>query len=140
MVFSDSLPAKMSSTIEDSSEDDALIVALIEEGLWLDHVTKFSERGSYPSPEQRVYLCKNVFPSLVPALHALLKRYKKEIEDDNFDEIPQAFPGEPDPVMWLAHYLLRNSAQEKGSKLIKHPFGVINATIIKEAHCAKEIE
>ncbi|KPI87401.1 hypothetical protein ABL78_3485 [Leptomonas seymouri] len=120
-------------SLEHSTEDDALLVRLIEEGLFLSHADKCkgNDKASSMSDDHK-YLVEHVFPTLVPALHDLLKCYKSRImavqdvaADDNH---------KPDPVMWLAQYLIRNNAHCKTSRLADHPFRLINNAVLNEEH------
>lgn len=113
------------------SDNSALLVRLIEEDLFLDHIDKCSATGAASISADQRYLVENVFPTLVPALQQLIKQYQHQITPSGPDGAVMAATAassksQADPVMWLAQYLLRNNARSSTSRLGQHPFQVIN--------------
>ncbi|TPP43739.1 hypothetical protein CGC21_20690 [Leishmania donovani] len=106
-------------------DDSALLVRLIEEGLFLDHIDKCSGNSAEKVSADHRYLIENVFPTLVPALQDLIKQYRDQITQDGTAS-GAANKAQPDPVMWLAQYLLRNNVHSGTSRLTHHPFQIIN--------------
>ncbi|KAG5471039.1 hypothetical protein CUR178_02346 [Leishmania enriettii] len=103
-------------------DDSALVVRLIEEDLFLNHIdTCNGSNGAEISADHR-YLIENVFPILVPALQDLIKVYRGQMTPNDTGG-STANDSKADPVMWLAQYLLRNSGT---SRLAHHPFQRIN--------------
>ncbi|KAK7199822.1 hypothetical protein NESM_000029300 [Novymonas esmeraldas] len=111
------------SVSSQAEDDSALLVRLIEEDLFLDHIDKCS--GTPRLSANQRYLVENVFPTLVPALQDLIRRYRGEIDTGSTTSTTQV-----DPVMWLAQYLLRNNTHSGASRLARHPFQVINTAAL----------
>ncbi|KAG5470205.1 hypothetical protein LSCM4_02899 [Leishmania orientalis] len=106
-------------------DDSALVVRLIEEGLFLNHIDMCNgSNGAEISADHR-YLIENVFPTLVPALQDLIKMYRGQITPNDTGG-STANKAKADPVMWLAQYLLRNNVHSGTSRLAHHPFQTIN--------------
>ncbi|CAG9580350.1 hypothetical_protein [Leishmania major strain Friedlin] len=106
-------------------DDSALLVRLIEEDLFLDHIDKCNGNSEEKVSTDHRYLIENVFPTLVPALQDLIKQYRDRITQDGTTS-DAADKAQPDPVMWLAQYLLRNNVHSGTSRLTHHPFQIIN--------------
>ncbi|KAG5470621.1 hypothetical protein LSCM1_01867 [Leishmania martiniquensis] len=106
-------------------DDSALVVRLIEEGLFLNHIVMCNgDSGANISADHR-YLIENVFPTLVPALQDLIKEHRDQITPNDGDRCT-ANKTQADPVTWLAQYLLRNNVNGGTSRLTHHPFQTIN--------------
>ncbi|KAG5496278.1 hypothetical protein JKF63_02579 [Porcisia hertigi] len=113
------------SVSSEPQDDSALLVRIIEEGLFLDHMDKCNGKNEEQLSANHRYLAENVFPTLVPALQDLIKQYRKQIPAIGTDS-HALDKADTDPVMWLAQYLLRNSARSSTSRLSNHPFQIIN--------------
>lgn len=111
-----------------SVDEDAMLVRLIEEGLYLSHVDrcKTINKSTTMDSDQK-YLVEQVFPTLVPALHDLLRCYKSRLGETQ--DQAQSNSKQPDPVTWLAQYLIRNNANHNTSRLVGHPFKLINDAV-----------
>ncbi|CCW62862.1 unnamed protein product [Phytomonas sp. EM1] len=103
------------------SQIQSFIVRLIEEDLWFNE-----DAIACTEDESMDYLRKEVFPTLIPALHALLSKVQKT-NGDAFNQCA----GDASPCTWIAHYLLRNNISQT-SKLVGHPYNVINTRRINE--------
>lgn len=108
-----------------------MLVRLIEEGLFLSHAEKCGvDSQENALSDDRRYLTEQVFPTLVPGLYDLLKCYKNRIADEENGTFSDN--KYPDPVMWLAQYLIRNNTHHSTSRLIGHPFQVVNNAVLDE--------
>ncbi|KPA84794.1 unspecified product [Leptomonas pyrrhocoris] len=116
-------------SLSDSVEEDATLVRVIEEELFLSHADKHSSGDKYNAmSDDQKYLVEQIFPTLVPGLHDLLKCYKNRVSASG--DVTAEDRSQPDPVMWLAQYLIRNNAHYKTSRLAAHPFQLVNDAVL----------
>lgn len=118
---------------------------LIEENLWcngdeVDCLTTMPEE----SKKNYLYLRRNVYPTLVPALYELAQIVQDEQEGDEANDEQDAAPREGlcdakvDPILWIAQYLLRNNVKAATSRVRNHPYNIVSAVSLSkvtgEAH------
>jgi hypothetical protein len=116
---------------KNSTEEDAALVRLIEEGLFLGHADKCSvQNKNQTMSDDQKYLVEQVFPTLVPALHDLLKCHRRASSDIKDAQLPDS--KQPDPVMWIAQYLIRNNVHHSTSQLAGHPFQLVNNAVLNK--------
>ncbi|EAN93593.1 hypothetical protein Tc00.1047053506425.20 [Trypanosoma cruzi] len=110
---------------------EEMMVRLIEEQLWCGYEGIESSVGLHLDDENATYLRESLFPTLIPALHDLVRREQHRISEPlAFQERFQA-TGNTHPVTWLAQYLLRNNTHHS-TNLRSHPYVLVNNEVLRK--------
>lgn len=108
-----------------------LMIRVIEEELWAENIDSQNIIKAIPeeSTDHTLYLQQKLYPTLVPALFEMLKLEQRERARKE-PSGKYGATGNVDPVTWLAHYLLRNNATSKTSRIRHHPYAIVNSIFL----------
>lgn len=105
-----------------------LVAYLLEEGLWNPrHGTDSVEHPTGPRKADQLYLEKEVFPTLVPALHDLLELVQARLDDASEPAI-YGPTGSSHPLDWLAQFLMRRNTRHDAA-LHNHSYCVLRRAL-----------
>ena len=129
---------------------EQLVLRLLEDAIWINNPTCDAlEKQECNTSANHSYLHDKVFPTLIPALHALLALVQAEVEKGNTDFLQRTNAKKPlgvivrdamhsdqaindygptlevNPIEWVAQYLMWHSLQ-RSPQLGKHPYVVLH--------------
>jgi hypothetical protein len=129
--------------------NEATVHGLIEGSVWANNADMDAAcdtirrvlQSANPADADSQFLARQVFPTLIPALHRLLELVAEDMQKNGgsvrgFDGNAEArkavanygATGSCHPIVWLAQYLMRNASRHSDA-LADHPFTTVLETL-----------